>query len=199
MMTLQTMKTLARTISILFATSVFAVGPTPTSIAAPSPTSTAAASTPNPTPAFAALVAGQYAGVLQSLKQVGGSFFGPNFTLSPKPTKWLLKLGRYKGTSEEGPVDLHGYWIFRTDVQMCWQAVQAGGGALQYWNQDGSAKGNPDERALFAFIPVDNIPNIPQAVKIRCIGGGGYFVNLVGDTFSCDDSEDHATIFIVEF
>jgi hypothetical protein len=145
------------------------------------------------------LIAGQYAAVIQYLEQVGGSYFGGNFTLSQTPTKWLLKLGRYKGNLGHGPIDLHGYWIFRTDVNMCWQAVGGGGAALAYWNQDGRAQGNPENWELFQFLAVDPAQ---QTVKIQGISGelnhGGCFVTLVGGTFLCND-RTNGTVFKVGF
>jgi hypothetical protein len=146
---------------------------------------------------FDYLIAGQYAGVAKFMEQVGGSYFGPNFTLTQTPMNWLLKLGRYSENVGHGPIDLHGYWIFRTDVNKCWQAVNGGGGALQYWNEDGQAQGNPENWELFNFYAVD--PN-QNTVKIASGSGeGGQFINLVGDTFSCSENGDNAAIFRVQF
>jgi hypothetical protein len=144
---------------------------------------------------FDDLIAGQYAGVLRLIEQVGGSYFGRNFNLSQTPTEWQLQLGRYQGNLGHGPIDLHGYWIFRTDAHMCWQAVNGGGGGLQYWNQDGLAQGNPENWELFNFFPWQG-----NRVKIQCSSGmGGYFINLVGNTFFCNDNEANGAAFNVQF
>jgi hypothetical protein len=154
-------------------------------------TTTTVSAQPDP---YDMLIAGQYANKVKFLEQAGGLFIGPNLQLTSNSTDWLLKLGRYIGREHGQPVDWHGYWIFRPDARLCWQAVNSGGGALDFWNRDGKAAGDPEDFELFNFIPVSK----PQkTVKIQAIHG--YFVGLVGNTFNCSEHVDHAAIFTVQF
>lgn len=154
------------------------------------------------------LINGQYANNVLFVQQVGGLFFGNNFRLSESPTTWRLRLGRYKGRYSGKNVDIHGYWIFRSDAKMCWQAVNYGDGALQYWNEDGRATGSPQDWELFSFREVDEDTSTVKiynaAYKARRSADDLHyadhnFINLVGDTFSCNDKEEHAAIFTVKF
>jgi hypothetical protein len=52
-------------------------------------------------------------------------------------------------------VDLHGYWIYRTDANQCWQVQGGTCGPLTFWNKDGRAQGNPDNWELFNFVAVN--------------------------------------------
>ena len=85
------------------------------------------------------LIAGQYLGAIKYIQTLGGLYFGIDFKTSQNPTPWNLRQGRYQGRLHGAKLDLHGYWIFRTDAEMCWQAVNGGGDGLVYWNQDGKA------------------------------------------------------------
>jgi hypothetical protein len=153
------------------------------------------------------LLSGQYADRIRFIRQVGGQFLGADFRLTATPTDWLLRLGRYVGNYFGHPVDLHGYWVYRPDANKCWQAVNRGDGALQYWNDDGRASGPPEDWELFTFTAVNRADrtvkiNNTSAPTFRLFGGGGperFFVNLVGDVFSCNDTSAHAAVFVVEF
>src|SRR5262249_49128550 len=131
------------------------------------------------------------------LQQVGGKYLGINFTLSDRPTDWLLKLGRYQGALPgRVALDLHGYWVFRADgVNQCWQAVNGGGAGLAYWNSDGRAIGIPENWELFTFEQVSRDSN---TVRIKNVGSDYYF-GLVGDSFSCNERQANATLFVVQF
>lgn len=161
---------------------------------------------------FQTLIAGQYANDLKLIEQIGGRYFGPNFTLSDTPSSWTLQLGRYPGRYNGCSVDLHGYWIFLPGARKCWQAVERGGGELRYWNQDGQARGNPEDWELFTFEAVDpsaqtvKIANASYVPFRTCITGhvpnprdNRNYINLVGNRFSCNDNAEHAAVFRVEF
>jgi hypothetical protein len=161
---------------------------------------------------FESLINNQYANRVRFLRQAGGQYFGADFRLAPTPTEWLLKLGRYPGRYQGTAVDLHGYWIFRTDANQCWQAVNRGGGPLKYWNADGRAAGNPEDWELFSFSAVDRsertvkIFNTSWATYRRAVGSlpdrrrdWRNHIGLTGETFSCNESEQNAAIFVVEF
>jgi hypothetical protein len=158
------------------------------------------------------LIAGQYANDVQFISQIGGQYLGDNFQLSTTPTPWTLRLGRYPGRINGTRVDWHGYWIYKKGVNQCWQAVNHGGGALVFWNQDGRARGNPEDWELFMFEKVDKNARTLKIynsayVPYRTIIEGHVpnpsdcrnYVNLVGTQFSCNDNSQHAAIFTVKF
>ena len=157
------------------------------------------------------LIAGQYANDLKLIAQVRGLYFSQDFRLSNTPTTWRLRLGGYPGKYDGHPVDIHGYWIYLPGTNKCWQAINRGGGPLQYWNEDGKAAGNPEDWEIFQFEAVDKhagtvkISN-PSYVILRAVTGQHpntmttpNYINLVGDQFSCNDSSPNAAIFRVEF
>jgi hypothetical protein len=170
-------------------------------------------------PAFAAppdpydaLVSGQYAGEIRIRLQGGGLYLGQDFKLSGTPATWRLRLGHYPGEYNGHGVDLHGYWIYKQNANQCWQAVNGGGGALQYWNADGKAKGSPEDYELFTFRQHDhnsrtikifntsfdprftwNTGHVPEPEQERC------YVGLTGDTFRCDRTLAQSEIFVIEF
>jgi hypothetical protein len=164
---------------------------------------------------FSDLISNQYAGTIQ-LQQISGPYVGTNFGLTSTATTWRLELGQYKGviTTQPGgwsffpihrdtthqPVDLYGYWIFRTDVNRCWQVQGGTCGPLVYWNQDGKAQGNPENWELFtfkAYNPAQHQVKIQSSVSdlktTTC------WVNIVGNTLTCNADEAHAAIFTVIF
>src|SRR5262245_19646287 len=161
---------------------------------------------------FDSLIQGQYANRLRFVRQAGGQYLGDRFKLSATPTEWLLKLGRYAGRYRGQAVDLRAYWIFKPNANVCWQAINRGGGALQYWNQDGRAVGNPEDWELFTFDVVNKgqktvkIYNASFAAYAKAIGTWQKdqtkvrcYVDLVGDTFSCKGNVSEAAVFSVEF
>src|ERR1051326_5410309 len=90
-------------------------------------------------------------------------FLGNSFQISPHMTLWRPDRGSYNG--------LQGYWIFRPDVRMCWQAYNTRG-PLYYCSNAGQARGNPDDWELFVFEAAPN----PAQVLIKNIYGA--YVNL---------------------
>jgi hypothetical protein len=105
-----------------------------------------------------------------SLQVEDNVYFGYNFTLSPIKSLWLPSHASYNS--------LRGYWMFRPDARLCWQAVLDSGNYLRYWNADGQATGNPEDWEMFLFEAVDAQNGI---VRIRQVYGK--YVNLVGQTF----------------
>jgi hypothetical protein len=162
---------------------------------------------PNP---YDTLIQGQYTGNLKLKEQNVKKYFGPNFNLTDTPTTWSLQLGRYAGRYHDHAVDLHGYWIFKQGVNQCWQAVERGGGPLQFWNADGHAAGAPEDWELFTIYEVSkpngtvsiyntsympyitdttgHVPNNPQC-----------YVGLTGAAFDCSETSANAAVFHVEF
>jgi hypothetical protein len=110
-------------------------------------------------------------------------YFGQWFQVVANTTLWRPDRGSYNG--------LHGYWIFRPDARMCWQAVNANG-PLRYWNQDGQAQGNPEDWELFVFEAVDASKG---QVRIKNIYGA--YVNYVGGVFQCTGNQGQAQVFTV--
>jgi hypothetical protein len=140
------------------------------------------------------LIQGQYANRIRFLQQAGGLYLGQDFKLTSTPTEWLLRIGEYKGKFHGEPVEFHGYWIYRTDANMCWQAQNDGGGGLAYWNQDGKATDLPGDREIFNLVAVDK-----QQRTVKISHKGRNYVGLIGDSFSCHESITNAAIFIVQF
>lgn len=105
-----------------------------------------------------------------SLQVEENVYLGYNFTLSPTKSLWLPSHASYN--------QYRGYWMFRPDARLCWQAVLDSGSYLRYWNADGQASGNPEDWEMFLFEPVDP-PN--GIVHIRQLYGK--YVNLVNQTF----------------
>lgn len=140
------------------------------------------------------LIEHQYANRIRLLRQAGGQYLGANFMLSAGPTDWMLRLGRYQGATGGHTYVLHGYWIFRPDANMCWQARNASG-PLDYWNKDGKAVGNPEDWELFR---VDAVSKADQTVKIYNAKSKSY-IGLVNQTFACDEAKANAAVFQVEF
>lgn len=157
------------------------------------------------------LIAGQFSNDLSLIEHVGGLYFGAGFDLSSMSTPWRLRLGRYQGKYSGHPVDIHGYWIYLAGAGKCWQAVERGGGALRYWNEDGKATGNPEDWELFSFEAVDReagtvkISNASYVVLRTVLGmhpdpnSTPNYVSLTGNSFSCNDSRPNAAIFRVVF
>jgi len=160
---------------------------------------------------FDVLIDGQYANDVQFVRQEGGLFLGPNFDLAAAPTPWTLRLGRYDGKYHNTPVNLRAYWIYKKSVNMCWQAENRGGGSLKFWNQDGHAAGSPEDFELFSFYAVDRRKRTlkifnPSYHRYLEALNGAYngtndpcYVNLVGNTFMCNDSFANAAIFTARF
>lgn len=162
---------------------------------------------------YQTLLMGQYANDLQLLQQEGGLYMGDNFQLSSTPMTWTLRLGRYPGRYNDHNVDLHGYWIYKKNVNQCWQAVNYGGGPLAFWNADGRARGNPEDWELFTFEKVDQNSDAQHTVRIsnsaytthmtwmtgHVPNTSPCYVNLVGNTFQCSDIQQNGAVFIVAF
>lgn len=125
------------------------------------------------------LVARQYTGNIK-LQVLQNRYLGTDFRLAQNPVAWRLMRGEYHGRFEDKPVDFFGYWIFKFGVRQCWQAVNAGGGALQYWNADGAAEGDPQDWELFNFEAVDAAND-----SVRIKSNRGFYINLIGSAFSC--------------
>jgi hypothetical protein len=157
------------------------------------------------------LIAGQYANDVQFIQQEAGKYLGVDYKLAESPSTWTLQMGRYPGKYNGHPVDLHGYWIFRKGLRRCIQAVNYGAGPLDTWNKDSRASGNPEDWELFTF---EKVSKQDRTVKIyntayvahREFSTGEhfasdwrYYINLVGNSFSCNDTGNHAAIFIVKF
>lgn len=157
------------------------------------------------------LIANRYLGTVR-LQQVGGSYVGLDFKATTTPTTWLLKSGHYKGrlTFVKGSwkgegvhqdVDLHGYWIYRTDANQCWQVQGGSGGSLVYWNQDGKAHGDPENWELFTF----NLVNKSQGTVIIQTSISDFkplpgWVSLVNNQFACLANQKlYAAVFKVTF
>lgn len=117
----------------------------------------------------------------------GGEYLDYSFHLSNLAANatWVLTQGKYN--------QLTGYWIFRPDVKMCWQAVNANG-PLDYWNQDGRAKGNPEDWELFVFELVDAAAGVVRVKNIY-----GRYVRFALGSFVCDTGPDDAGHFYVDF
>jgi len=118
-----------------------------------------------------------------SLSAGANEFFGPWFQITQSTTLWRPDRGSYNG--------LHGYWMFRPDARMCWQAVNTNG-PLRYWNADGQATGNPEDWELF-IVEVVNA-DLGQ-VRIRNIYGA--YVNFVANVFQCTGTQAQAQVFTI--
>jgi hypothetical protein len=140
------------------------------------------------------LIAGQWANAIRLLQQVGELYFQTDFKLGPSPTDWFLALGWHQEKKGRYTKRRAGYWIFRTDVKLSWMAVGANG-PLRYWNEDGQARGNPENWELFAFEAV-NRPE--RVVRIKNAWSGAY-ITLRGDVFSCQGQQNEAALFYVDF
>ncbi len=78
----------------------------------------------------------------------GTEYLDYNFGLSPanvitNAPSWAPGRGQYN--------NLICYWIWKPNERKCWQAVKCNG-PLVYWNQDGLAKGNPQDWELFQLV-----------------------------------------------
>jgi hypothetical protein len=141
---------------------------------------------------------GQYFGDFR-LTLGAGKYFDYDFAQSSAPANavWKNQQGTYN--------QLSGYWIFRPDVRMCWQATPNGCGKLDYWNHDGYAQGNPEDWELFVFEGVDSGS---AAVKVKNIYGCYVrydpnsplpYESSVRGTFLCDTNINSAQVFYVDF
>lgn len=141
-------------------------------------------------PNFDTLINKQYANALR-LKQVGGQYVGYDFKLTPTPVDWVLELARYQGRISGHPVDYTGYWVFKPNEKLCWQC-QNGYGALAYWDQDRKATGNPEDFEIFSFYVVDR-----ERQTVVMQNPHGAYVQLIGDTFSCDGNKGSVAVELV--
>lgn len=161
---------------------------------------------------YEALISNQYPGRIR-LRQLAGSYFGHDFTLTPTPAEWDLHLGRYKGRYSGTDVDIHGYWIFLPGARKCWQAIGRGNRGLRYWNEDNRAVGAPEDWELFSFTPVSEVGNrvklhnssfiaykkATRGLDGRWASSERYFIGLTGNVFNCNERQSSAVEFYVEF
>lgn len=114
----------------------------------------------------------------------GAEYFDHDFRLSPanvikNAPAWVPQRGQYN--------ELHGYWIFLPNANKCWQAVNTNG-PLQYWNQDGLARGKPQDWELFVFEDANN-------GKVRIKNIYGRYINFNGGSFECTADLAGAAVF----
>lgn len=107
-------------------------------------------------------------------------------SLSAAGSAWSVQQGRYNQFS--------GYWIFREDLDQCWQA-QNTNGPLVYWNADGIAQWPPEDWELFVF---QFAPGSQSSVVAKNIYGTNY-MRISGTKFSCDGTLVNAMVWNVEF
>lgn len=139
------------------------------------------------------LVAGQYFGAYR-LGYGAGQYLNNTFGLSSisqdtslQSFTWINEAGSYPS------YNLHGYWIFRTNIHQCWQAVNANG-PLVLWNKDGKAKGNPEDWELFVYEFADSEHS---SVFVKNIWGR--YVRYASPHFVCDSNQANAAAFYPEF
>jgi len=135
-------------------------------------------------PRLSQLVQGTYFRAAR-LTDGAGQYLDYNLRFSSTPTSWSLQQGIYN--------QYPGYWIFRTDVNQCWQA-QNTNGPLVYWNKDGLAHWPPQDWELFRFEFADT----GQYVVAKNIYGTNY-LRQQGINFGCDGTYGNAVRFGVEF
>jgi S1-C subfamily serine protease len=116
----------------------------------------------------------------------GSDFYlGHAFTLTTLRDQWVLLKGRYN--------ELKGYWIFQPHQRKAWQANNAKG-PLKYWNEDGQAKGNPEDWELFLFEIEDEARG---TVRVKNIYNN--YIRLVDGIFQANGNNANATVFTIEF
>lgn len=148
---------------------------------------------------YNALVNRQYANVVR-FRYISGNYFGYNFTLDPTPSDWVTELGEYHGKFFDRKVDFYGYWIFKANTDLCWQAVNARD-SLTYWNLPGNAR-VPEDWELFTVQALD-----PSAGTVTIIQSNSQNpVRLVGTTFTCNvpnptsvNTNPPPAVFVPEF
>jgi hypothetical protein len=141
---------------------------------------------PAPDPRVQQITSGTFAGNVH-LRQGDGRFFSSTFdqTNNKGLSVWSLQPGKHN--------NLTGYWICKTIERKCWQAVNTNG-PLQYWNEDGRARGTPEDWELFVFEMVD-----PASNTVRVKNVHGRYVRYDGSRFVCDTDQSNAAIFTLEF
>lgn len=137
------------------------------------------------------LVEGKYFGAFR-LGYHAGEYLNDRFQLNfstQDATKqsftWVTKQGRYN--------QLTGYWIYRPNINQCWQAVKCDG-PLVFWNADGHAKGNPEDWELFV---IEYANDTHTEVCVRNIYGR--YVRYAAPYFVCDANRSDAAAFVPEF
>lgn len=137
------------------------------------------------------LVAGKYYGAFR-LSYHAGEYLDRWFGLSPHvpglslvTSTWVTVPGQYN--------DLRGYWIFLANFKLCWKAEHANG-PLTMWNEDGKAKGNPEDWELFVFEFAND-----QHTEVIVRNIYGRYVRYDSSKFICDADRANAASFVPIF
>ena len=122
-----------------------------------------------------------------ALSVSAGQYFGRDFRIVGTPQWWKPVHGTYNAQQ--------GYWIFRPDVNMCWQAENSNG-PFSYWNLDGRAAGSPQDWELFVFEPAPG--GSPGVVLVRNIWGAYVNFDAADAVFRCTAPRSGAELFTVD-